>query len=585
MERHSLPDRNRTFAILILLGIGLSGGLACNDAVEPDNVVALVTVYPASVALVFLGATVQLDATAYDINNNALADHAFTWKSADTSVATVDSSGLVTAIALDTTTITATTHDVAGVAQVTVSQAVATITLEPDTVTMTRVGQTRSIEARAYDAGGVRISGVPFTWESSDDQIATVTSVPKLGKRPAAGLVTVVAHGTTAVTATADGLSWLQPVSSAASVTVSLFPRVDVTPASAVISGVGATQPFAAGAWDADGNQIASPTITWTSLNPTVATIDAITGEATVAGSGQVTIAAEVDGTIGYALMTVSVPGMAPITSWSVDTSLSPLCPAPETVWGTSSSDIYAGGGGGLLHSDGTSWTEVLDCFAVAFGVWGASSSDVYAVGSVRIQHYDGTTWTETTFLGTGTSLRAVWGTSPRDVYAVGSFDPIMHYNGQSWGPMTELVFAGLVDVWGTLSSDIYAVGGLGDIFHYDGTELVQMISGTRRQLRGVWGTSSSDVYVVGYSGTILHYDGSTWSAMASGTSEHLHGVWGTSSSDVYAVGEGGTILRYDGTEWSELVSGTYPDLFGIWGSSSGDVYVVGYGTIVRGSR
>ena len=66
--------------------------------------------------------------------------------------------------------------------------------------------------------------------------------------------------------------------------------RVLVHPAGMSISGVGHTAAFSVVALNAQGDTIASPAVTWSSLNPHVVTIDA-GGKATAVGSGQVTVA------------------------------------------------------------------------------------------------------------------------------------------------------------------------------------------------------------------------------------------------------------------------------------------------------
>jgi alpha-tubulin suppressor-like RCC1 family protein len=69
---------------------------------------ASVTVTPASVTLTGVGSTTTLTAQAFDSVGTAISGVTFTWTSSATSVATVSSSGLVTAVGVGTATITAT---------------------------------------------------------------------------------------------------------------------------------------------------------------------------------------------------------------------------------------------------------------------------------------------------------------------------------------------------------------------------------------------------------------------------------------------------------------------------------------------
>jgi len=65
---------------------------------------------------------------------------------------------------------------------------------------------------------------------------------------------------------------------------------------------------------------------------------------------------------------------------------------------------------------------------SVLYSIWGSSSSDVFAVGSSgAILHYDGSAWSAMNS-GTEESFNGVWGSSSSDVFAVGSDGTILHY-------------------------------------------------------------------------------------------------------------------------------------------------------------
>src|SRR5213596_302811 len=98
---------------------GQSGTAAITVTSVP---VASVTVSPAS-ASVQAGQTVQLTATPKDVNGNPLTGRTITWASSNTSVATVNSSGLVSGVVAGSATITATREGQSGTSAITVTGA------------------------------------------------------------------------------------------------------------------------------------------------------------------------------------------------------------------------------------------------------------------------------------------------------------------------------------------------------------------------------------------------------------------------------------------------------------------------------
>ena len=136
-----------------------------------------------------LTATVQPDSAT---NKNV------TWESSNTSVATVDVSGLVTAVSAGTTTITVTTEDGDKTATCEVTVTAATVPVTGVTLNKTStslyVGDTETLTATVAPDNA---TDKDVTWTSSDSAVATVDQN---------GLVTALARGTAVITATtADG--------------------------------------------------------------------------------------------------------------------------------------------------------------------------------------------------------------------------------------------------------------------------------------------------------------------------------------------------------------------------------------------
>lgn len=159
--------------------------------VEPE--VTSVTVTPEDASLI-VGATREF---AAEVTGNGTFDDSVTWSSSATGVATVDATtGLVTAVAVGTATITATSVQspaVTGTAtvEVTAVPVVTSVTVEPITATVP-VGETRQLTALVDGTGAFDPS---VAWTSSDDGIATVDQT---------GLVTGIAQGTATITATSN---------------------------------------------------------------------------------------------------------------------------------------------------------------------------------------------------------------------------------------------------------------------------------------------------------------------------------------------------------------------------------------------
>ena len=99
-----------------LLAAFIAGPLGCSSEKGPTQPaaprVAAVVVTPAADTLVALGQTRPLAAMAHDANGQAIAGTPFTWQSSAPAVASVSATGVVTAVANGSATITATTEGV-----------------------------------------------------------------------------------------------------------------------------------------------------------------------------------------------------------------------------------------------------------------------------------------------------------------------------------------------------------------------------------------------------------------------------------------------------------------------------------------
>jgi hypothetical protein len=116
----------RSAVIVLGLAVG-SLLLSCGETTEPLPILGSVVVTPDSATLAYMGETVQFTARALDENGSEIVGLTFTWTSSNESCATVNSSGLVTAVSSGTSTITATTGfgRILGSATVTVADTMA----------------------------------------------------------------------------------------------------------------------------------------------------------------------------------------------------------------------------------------------------------------------------------------------------------------------------------------------------------------------------------------------------------------------------------------------------------------------------
>src|SRR5213596_4707 len=173
---------------------GQSGTASVTVTLAP---VAAVTVTPSS-GTVAIGRTVQLTATPRDASGNPLTGRAIGWSSSDNTIATVNSSGLVTGVVAGAVTITATSEGQSGTASITVSGVpVASVTVSPASASVP-VGQTVQLSATLRDANGTILTGRSVTWASNNTPVATVTGT---------GLVTAKVAGSATITATSEGQS------------------------------------------------------------------------------------------------------------------------------------------------------------------------------------------------------------------------------------------------------------------------------------------------------------------------------------------------------------------------------------------
>ena len=231
--------------------------LSCGDgAVEPTPpppapVATTVTVNPASASFSSLGETARFTAEVRDQNGQVMAGAAVAWASSDAAVASVDASGVVTAAANGSATITATAGSVSGTAAVTVAQVVSAVAITPSVDTLL-TGDTLRLAAEATDANGHAVAVAEFSWASDDTAVALVDGL---------GLVTGVEVGDAEVTATTAGVMGRAEFTIVARKPATVVPSA--TPFGPAEAGKRAADPITATVMDANGLPVAGAAYRW----------------------------------------------------------------------------------------------------------------------------------------------------------------------------------------------------------------------------------------------------------------------------------------------------------------------------------
>ncbi len=248
---------------------------------EGTRAVTAISLTPENATITGVGNTQQLTAT---ISPNNATNQSITWTSSDTNVATVNSSGLVAAVATGSATITATTADGSfqDTSAITVESvtAVTSISVSLASATISSSATTQATETVLPAEATIKA----VTWSSSNTSIATINS---------SGLVTANSSGlagNSVIRATAtDGSG----VYGEATVTVSpvAVTGVSVSPASATITGLSNTQQLTATITPSNAT---NKSVLWSSSNTSIATVNG-SGLVTSVAGGSVTITVTTD--------------------------------------------------------------------------------------------------------------------------------------------------------------------------------------------------------------------------------------------------------------------------------------------------
>jgi len=227
----------------------------------------------------------QTATTSQDVTMTA------SWQSSNPSVATVSSAGLVTAMALGSTIITATDQAAVGTLVVSVvPRTVSSLLVVGPTIVPT--GQTSELTASASTSSGKQVVTSGVTWQSSNPGVASVSD---------AGILTAIAPGTVTITASYQGVTGSLTVT-VANVTVSAVTLYGTT----TVTRGGTTQLTATAVLGDGSRRIVTNVGAWASLNTDIATVSASGLVTTLSTAGTATITATYLGATGSVDITVN---------------------------------------------------------------------------------------------------------------------------------------------------------------------------------------------------------------------------------------------------------------------------------------
>ncbi len=248
------------------------------------------------------GRTLQLtatgtfsDATTQDLTTQV------TWASGTTANATIDATGLVQAVNVGTSTISATLGSVTGSTVLTVTTAVLDSIAVTPTNPSVAAGRTQQFTATGtFSDATTQDLTTQVTWASSDVATATVSNAA--GSQ---GLATTLQAGGTTISATLGAVSG----STTLTVTAAVLVSIQVTPTNPSVAAGRSQQFTATGTFSDATTQNLTTQVTWASSDTTIATVSNAAGSQGLAATlraGTATISATLGPISGSTLLTVS---------------------------------------------------------------------------------------------------------------------------------------------------------------------------------------------------------------------------------------------------------------------------------------
>ena len=279
-------------------GTGTGTGSGTNTP-PPGSTPAAVIITPLSTSSLIVGQSFSLTAAVKSATGQDLTGVPITWSSANASVATVSSTGVLTAMKVGSTVISGSVGTVSSsiavaIVQVPVSSVVviAKAALLP--------GDTTTATAIVRDSIGAPITGRQVAWATSNPMVATISQN---------GFINAVGSGAAIITAIVDGAQGFTTIQ----ISANPIATIQVALSSNTLTTLGSSAIATATARDAVGSVLTGRSIAWTSSNPSVATVDA-NGVVTAVSLGTATIVATGEGKQGSATVTVSQAPVAVVT-------------------------------------------------------------------------------------------------------------------------------------------------------------------------------------------------------------------------------------------------------------------------------
>jgi 6-phosphogluconolactonase (cycloisomerase 2 family) len=252
--------------LCVLFSVFLTSLIACSGGGSqtrtPPALVSISVTPPTPT--VTAGQTQQFKATgSYSDGSSSDITTSVTWSTGSVDIATINSVGLLTAVAAGTTTVSASSGSLSGSVNLSVKPSLVSIAITPGAPSIA-AGLTQQFAATGtYSDNSTAVITSSVTWESATTSVATID---------AAGQATSTTQGTTLITASSGTVS----ASVTLTVTAPALTSIAISPATATLQ-MGAATPLqfsATGTYTDNSTEDLTDSVIWSTVNSWVASIN-----------------------------------------------------------------------------------------------------------------------------------------------------------------------------------------------------------------------------------------------------------------------------------------------------------------------